>query len=1054
MEFRTGIAAGYFWSSSQRLPNVPAGVAGWVQLRAWDASAGATYDAAVRQMGRSGASAILRIVTGGSGTPPSLPPPLAGLTSFRLEVPTAPSVVALNVPSRVDIGGALRLEASIAGTVPVAVQWLKNGEPIPGAAGLVYTLENGGPGDGGEYSVRLENVLGTATSEVRSVVVVEPRAIVVRAEKQPILLGETATLKAEASGREGFVVTWFSGVRGDISHPVGQPGLELRTGALVESTRYWARVTDARGVTDSEAVWIEVIRHPQRLTLEAPDSVVFSETPISVVASSDSGLPVSLLVVDGPAAVVEGVFRASGAGTIRIGASQEGNERFQPATLEKIIVVEKAVAGVALSRLEAFAEGPPVTAVATTDPPGLPVVLRYDGRLEPPVEPGSYAVTAEVDHPNYRGSGSGVLKLSPAEFLLSGRVFVDGNGNGVEDAGESGLAGVTVRLRQAEVESGTTTSDLGEFGWTALKPGNFTVELIVPAGFQGTTPVLRTVVGQVGQQVTLAFGLQEVATVAGMVFVDTDGDGLLGGQEVGLAGVTVRVIGGDRVQVAVTSAEGFFRFTGLLPGNYEVEEDDLAGYASTTANRRSVSVSRGGAASVFFGDLPVQSISGAVFVDTNGNGMRDSGEAGVPGVVVRLFLSRGNTEDAQPWRELITAADGTFRFEGVPVGNYVVRQLLPSDYTVMSTPGPALASMRTQGAGVVEVETGRAVRLEDGGAVAVRFGVLPRGRVVGVVFEDLDGDRNQSLLERGLAGVRIDAHDISTGEPLAAAITGSDGRYSLALSAGRALRLTQTALPGYLAASASLVSVDAAQAAVVNFPNRTLGTVSGRVFHDENGDGDFSHGESGMGGIRVGFVSGDQGERETWTSGDGSFAFTGVPPRRARLSVQASDGYEFTTPGELSFDGATESGLGVQFGQRLIGDLQPQGPYWTWVRERTFASGTDAPLADPDGDGILNLWEFMGGSDPLVKNAASGPVGILVMEGGNRLAGMEWNRSHSSRDLVLVLERSKDLNTWEAVASGWKVVGTADTFERVRWLDPEPMGSLGTRFLRLRVTVP
>jgi uncharacterized protein (DUF2141 family) len=331
-----------------------------------------------------------------------------------------------------------------------------------------------------------------------------------------------------------------------------------------------------------------------------------------------------------------------------------------------------------------------------------------------------------------------------------------------------------------------------------------------------------------------------------------------------------------------------------------------------------VSVTRGGAASVFFGDLPVQTISGVVFVDTNGNGIRDSEEAGVPGIVVQLFLARGNPGDGAPWREQVTAGDGTFRFEAVPVGEYVVRQILPEQYTVLTTSGLALASTRSHGAGSSGAEAGRAVRLDNGGAAAVRFGILQRGRVSGVVFEDLDGDQNQTPLERGLAGVRIDAHDASTGEPLAAAVTGSEGGYSLALSAGRALRLTQTALPGYLAAAASVVSVDAAQAAVVNFPNRTLGTVSGRVFHDENSDGDFSRGESGMGGIRVGLGSEGQGERETWTSGDGSFAFAGVAPRRVTLSVQASDGYEFSTPSQLILDGTKESAWGVQFGQRRL----------------------------------------------------------------------------------------------------------------------------------------
>ncbi len=197
-EFLTGAGAGYFAGSTQRFPTVSPGAEGWVQVRAWEASAGATYDEAVRNHGRSGASTILRVTTGGLGTPPSLPARLDGLTSFSLEVPSPPSVSAVIGPSTVADGDVLRLEASIAGTVPIAVQWLRNGEPIPGALDSVYALPSAGPTDSGEYSLRLENSMGTVVSGIHGVAVVEPRGIRVWTEADRILLGETATLNAEA----------------------------------------------------------------------------------------------------------------------------------------------------------------------------------------------------------------------------------------------------------------------------------------------------------------------------------------------------------------------------------------------------------------------------------------------------------------------------------------------------------------------------------------------------------------------------------------------------------------------------------------------------------------------------------------------------------------------------------------------------------------------------------------------------------------------------------------------------------------------------------------
>jgi hypothetical protein len=95
--FRTGTRAGYVDISSpdRVIQGVAAGATAFVQIRAWAASAGATYDAAVASGGLRGFSNTISVTTGGAGNPPSLPANLVGLQSFAL-VPE-PSVIALAV---------------------------------------------------------------------------------------------------------------------------------------------------------------------------------------------------------------------------------------------------------------------------------------------------------------------------------------------------------------------------------------------------------------------------------------------------------------------------------------------------------------------------------------------------------------------------------------------------------------------------------------------------------------------------------------------------------------------------------------------------------------------------------------------------------------------------------------------------------------------------------------------------------------------------------------------------------------------------------------------
>jgi len=78
--FRTGAAAGYVTSSTVTVGSIAGGSAASVAMRAWDASTGASYDAATVR----GSSAVLSIVLGGGGSPPAVPADLTGLTGFSL----------------------------------------------------------------------------------------------------------------------------------------------------------------------------------------------------------------------------------------------------------------------------------------------------------------------------------------------------------------------------------------------------------------------------------------------------------------------------------------------------------------------------------------------------------------------------------------------------------------------------------------------------------------------------------------------------------------------------------------------------------------------------------------------------------------------------------------------------------------------------------------------------------------------------------------------------------------------------------------------------------
>jgi pimeloyl-ACP methyl ester carboxylesterase len=108
---------------------------------------------------------------------------------------------------------------------------------------------------------------------------------------------------------------------------------------------------------------------------------------------------------------------------------------------------------------------------------------------------------------------------TPLAGRIEGEVFLDGNRNGVHDAGETGMASILVWLKQGgAITDNVTTGRGGGFAFGQVLAGVWQVEVNLPPGYAVTTsegnPV--TVFVTAGSQIAVQFGLapQPTATAS------------------------------------------------------------------------------------------------------------------------------------------------------------------------------------------------------------------------------------------------------------------------------------------------------------------------------------------------------------------------------------------------------------------------------------------------------------------------------------------------------------------------------------------------------------
>ena len=88
------------------------------------------------------------------------------------------------------------------------------------------------------------------------------------------------------------------------------------------------------------------------------------------------------------------------------------------------------------------------------------------------------------------------------------------------------------------------------------------------------------------------------------------------------------------------------------------------------------------------------SIGDRVWNDANQNGVQDAGEAGLPGVAVRLL------KDGSPFATTTTDANGHYTFNGLCPGNYTVDVDTPAGFAASPTGGTPDTTLDSDASGV------------------------------------------------------------------------------------------------------------------------------------------------------------------------------------------------------------------------------------------------------------------------------------------------------------------------------------------------------------------
>ncbi|WP_310587320.1 SdrD B-like domain-containing protein [Fibrella aquatilis] len=434
--------------------------------------------------------------------------------------------------------------------------------------------------------------------------------------------------------------------------------------------------------------------------------------------------------------------------------------------------------------------------------------------------------TADSDADLVTGKTQSVT-LAPGEFnptldagffrtaSIGDYVFIDIDKSGTQTPGDKPLQGVIITLYQNGSAVATTVSDVnGAYSFTGLTPGtsnSYSVGFAKPSGFNTTTasvggnPTLDSdpdPITGLTKSVTLSNGESNTSIDAGYtpqsaslgdyVFEDKNANGTQDAGDVPIPNVLVTLYSnGTVVATTQTNGSGLYSFTGLTPGKpYYVGFGKPAGFTPTVANLgddtkdSDADITTGLSQTVTLADMEYNptidagfyrpaSLGDYVFVDKNRDGVQNTGDTPLPGVLVTLYLNGSAVATTT------TNGSGAYSFTGLMPGTTNVYQVgftKPAGYDATTA---LVGTDRTLDSDADPI-TGRSqsLTLSSGESnTSVDAGYLPQlGTIGDFVWYDYNSDGQQAPVgEPGVPGLLVTL--FQNGSAIATTATDGNGKY-------------------------------------------------------------------------------------------------------------------------------------------------------------------------------------------------------------------------------------------------------------------------------------